>query len=197
MIKRSLVFAVLLSPLAAVAADMPAPGMKGSPMAATMKATPGLKVGERAADFTLQGAAGQEIALSGLLKKGNVALAFVRSADWCPFCRRQLQDLQKNLKTIEAAGVQLVALSYDSPETNRAAVAKLGLTFPLLSDTGSKVIDAYGIRNHEATGKGAGIPHPVLFIVDRQGTIRAKLMRDSYRERPETAEIVAAAKNLM
>ena len=132
-----------------------------------------------------------------MLKKGNVALVFVRSADWCPFCKKQLQDLEKSLKAIEASGVQLVAISYDSPATNTAAAAKLGLTLPLLSDTGSKVIDAYGIRNKEASGRADGIPHPVVFIVDRKGVIRVKLMRDGYRERPESAEIVAGAKSIM
>jgi len=157
------------------------------------EAKPGLRVGEKAPGFTLKSAAGDDLALSAALRQGNVALIFVRSADWCPFCRRQLQDLQKDLKAITASGVQVIAVSYDSPAINAAAVAKLGLTYPLLSDPGSKVIDAYGIRNLEATGRAAGVPHPTVFILDRQGTIRARLMRDHYRDRPESAEIMAAA----
>lgn len=157
---------------------------------------PGLKVGDAAPDFALTSSSGESVALTALLTKGPVALVFVRSADWCPFCRRQLQDLQKSLKEIEASGVQLVSISYDSEATLKAAAAKLGLTFPLLSDQGSKVIDAYGIRNHEATGRGAGIPHPVVYIVDQAGVIRAKLMRDGYRDRPESAEIIAGVKTL-
>ena len=164
--------------------------------AVEMIATPGLQVGEKAADFTLKNAAGEDVALSALLKKGAVALVFYRSADWCPFCKKQLQDLQKNLREIEATGVQLVAVSYDSPATSAAAAAKLGLTFPLLSDPGSKIIDAYGIRNADAKGKAAGVPHPVVFVLDRPGVIRAKLMRDNYRERPESAEIIAAVKRI-
>ncbi len=157
---------------------------------------PGLKVGDHAAAFTLKNSAGADVALSDLLKRGPVALVFYRSADWCPFCKKQLQDLEKNRAAIEAAGVQLIGVSYDAPATSAAAATKLGLTFPLLSDTGSKTIDAYGIRNAEAKGKSEGVPHPVLFIVDRSGTIRAKLMRDGYRDRPESTEIIAAAKSL-
>ena len=190
---RFLFLATLLLVTGLPAADMPASA--ALPSAAT-EAMPGLKVGEKAAGFTLQNSVGQPVALQALLKKSGVALVFVRSADWCPFCRRQLQDLQKSLTEIEAAGVQLVAISYDSPATNTAAAAKLALSFPLLSDSGSKVIDAYGIRNKEATGRGIGVPHPVVFVVDQQGVIRAKLMRDGYRARPESAEIVAAAKGL-
>lgn len=157
---------------------------------------PGLDVGAKAPDFALPGAGGARVELKQLVARGNVALVFVRSADWCPFCRKQLQELEKDRQQIEASGVQLIALSYDPPATNAAAAKKLGLTFPLLSDVGSKVIDAYGVRNHEAKGRGAGIPHPVIFIVDRQGVIRAKLGREGYRTRPESAEIIAAARTL-
>ncbi|MCX6954694.1 MAG: peroxiredoxin family protein [Verrucomicrobia bacterium] len=180
MIKKILSLAFLLLAAALHAADLP-----------------GLKVGEKAADFTLKRSGGDDVVLADLLAKGPVALVFVRSADWCPFCRRQLQDLQKDLKAIEATGVRLIAVSYDSLTTNATAATKLGLTFPLLSDPGSKVIDAYGIRNHEAKGKAAGIPHPVVYLIDQQGKIRVKLMRESYRERPESAEIIAGVKSLL
>ena len=173
------------------AAELSGAAAMPSLSAAATDSMPGLKVGEKAGEFTLRNSAGQPVALQDLLRKGKVALVFVRSADWCPFCRAQLQALQKSLREIEATGVQMVAISYDSPETNTKAAAKLGLTFPLLSDTGSKVIDAYGIRNKEATGRADGIPHPVVFILDRKGVIRVKLMRDGYRERPESAEIIA------
>lgn len=159
-------------------------------------ALPGLKIGEQAAAFTLKNFVGADVALGDLLKKGPVALVFYRSADWCPFCKKQLQDLEQNRSAIESAGVQLIGISYDAPATSAAAAAKLGLTFPLLSDTDSKVIDAYGIRNADAKGKADGVPHPVVFIVDRTGVIRAKLMRDGYRGRPESTEIITAAKNL-
>lgn len=42
----------------------------------------GIKVGEKAPDFKLKDQTGVEKTLSGLLKEGNVALVFYRSADW-------------------------------------------------------------------------------------------------------------------
>jgi peroxiredoxin len=157
---------------------------------------PGLPVGASAPDFVLGSSAGGSFVLKDALANGSIALVFVRSADWCPFCRRQLEDLERARQEIEAAGVRLVAVSYDAPDTGTAAASKLGLTYPLLTDPGSKVIEAYGVLNREAKGKGAGIAHPVVFIIDRQGIIRAKLLRENYRERPESAEIVTAAKAL-
>ena len=43
---------------------------------------PGLKVGEKSAEFKLQDKDGQEHTLSSLLPKGKVVLMFYRSADW-------------------------------------------------------------------------------------------------------------------
>ncbi|HEY0969317.1 MAG TPA: peroxiredoxin family protein [Opitutaceae bacterium] len=168
--------------------------MMSAPMAMM---TPGLQVGAKAPDFVLKDASGKDVSLQGLLAKGKVALAFYRSADWCPYCMAQMKDLQANLARIQGAGVQLVGISYDSPDTLTRVMGKHGLTFPLLSDAGSKTIDAYGIRNQEAKGRAVGVAHPVLFILDQQGVVRAKLMRDNYKERPEVDEIVATAKSIM
>ncbi len=56
--------------------------------AAAPATSPGLAVGAYAPDFTLKNAAGNDVALRTLLKKGKVALVFCRSADWCPFCKK-------------------------------------------------------------------------------------------------------------
>jgi hypothetical protein len=42
----------------------------------------GIKIGEKAPPFKLKDQAGQERALSDLLKNGPVALVFYRSASW-------------------------------------------------------------------------------------------------------------------
>ena len=43
---------------------------------------PGVPVGERAPDFTLKDQNDSPVCLSELLKNGNVAVVFHRSADW-------------------------------------------------------------------------------------------------------------------
>ena len=96
------------------------------------------------------------------------------------------------MKDIDAAGGQVVAISYDSLVILKRFATQSAITFPLLSDTGSKTIDAYGIRNKEAPARWSGIPHPGTFIVDQKGVIRAKLFLENYRER-QPAEVVAKA----
>ena len=104
-------------------------------------------------------------------------------------------QLQLDLNAIQATGGELVAISYDSPEILKRFAAKKSIAYPLLSDTGSKMIDAYGIRNKEATGRTSGIPYPGTFIVGTDGVIRAKLFLEGYKERASTEAIVQALKN--
>lgn len=58
--------------------------------------SPGLKVGDKAPDFTLKNAFGKKVTLSKVLKKGPVILSFYRGA-WCPFCNLQLHTLHKSM----------------------------------------------------------------------------------------------------
>lgn len=102
----------------------------------------------------------------------------------------QLQTSQEELR---AAGLQVVAVSYDSEEILKRFAAKREITFPLLADPGSKVIEAFGIRNREAAGgRIDGVPYPGTFILDREGIIRAKLFHDGYKERHTSTEIIEA-----
>jgi peroxiredoxin len=102
--------------------------------------------------------------------------------------------LQRDLKSIEDAGVQVVGISYDSPAVLKTFSDRAKITFPLLADPESKTIDAYHIRNPAARGKAEGVPSPGTFILDREGVIRAKLFLEGHRVRHSTEELVKAAK---
>jgi peroxiredoxin Q/BCP len=104
--------------------------------------------------------------------------------------------LQRDLKSIEAAGVQLVGISYDSPEKLKKFCDQAKITFPLLSDPESQTIDAYHIRNEAAKGKAVGVPNPGTFILDREGVIRAKLFLEGYRDRHTMEALIEAAKTI-
>ena len=100
------------------------------------------------------------------------------------------------MKEIEAAGGQVVAISYDSTAILKRFATKSAITYPLLSDAGSKTIDAFGIRNKEAPPQWSGIPHPGTFIVDTKGVIRSKLFLEGYKERHAPEALVQALKDV-
>ena len=82
-------------------------------------------------------------------------------------------------------------MSYDSPETLAAFADRHKITFPLLTDAGSKVIDAWGLRNTAAAGTQAGIPHPGTFIVDRSLKVVERVFEQAYQERTSAAGVLA------
>ena len=82
---------------------------------------------------------------------------------------------------MHGAGIELAAISYDSPEILAAFAEERGISFPLLSDPGSHTIDAYGVRNRNAdAGRTRGIPHPGTVLIDSEGVIRGKLFYAGY-----------------
>ena len=103
-------------------------------------------------------------------------------------------QLQRDLKSIQDAGIQIVGISYDEPKALKTASERMKITFPMLSDPESKTIDAYHIRNEAAKGRVQGVPNPGTFILDRQGVIRAKLFLEGYRVRHSTDALISAAK---
>jgi hypothetical protein len=100
--------------------------------------------------------------------------------------------LQRSLSELHKQQLGLAAISYDSVETLRAFTDKHGITFPLLSDAGSKTIDAWGLRNHEATGRAVGVPHPGTFVIDPAGRIVNRSFEAAYQERETAASILTA-----
>lgn len=156
----------------------------------------GLAVGERAPQFTLKDQDGRERRLDDFLGKKKVALVFFRSADWCPYCRKQLAQLQADGRAFEDAGIQLVGISYDPPAALKKYAEQARIAFPLLSDPGSATIDAYHVRNTAAKGKAEGVPRPATFVLDPKGVIRAKLVLEDYRQRHTTAALVDAARSV-
>lgn len=106
-------------------------------------------------------------------------------------------QLQADLDKIKASGIQLVGISYDPVPALKKFADDHKITFPLLSDPGSKTIDAYHIRNEAAKGKAEGVPNPGTFIVDKSGVIRAKLFLEGFRTRHTTDELTRAARALL
>lgn len=104
-------------------------------------------------------------------------------------------QLQRDIKQITSERIQLVAVSYDSADVLKEFATEQKITFPLLSDKDSKLIDKYKVRNKEMR-KGSrqdGIPYPVTFVINEDGKIHEKLTK-SVRVRHTTEELLKAAK---
>ena len=99
--------------------------------------------------------------------------------------------------------VKLFAISVDPPDVSKTFAEKIasdgkGATvFPLLSDLDHKIIDAYGLRDPTYEGqKVYGIPHPAVYVIDKQGKVVWARIESDYKQRPTNEEIRAALDSL-
>ncbi len=101
-------------------------------------------------------------------------------------------ELQGRLAEIRKAGLGVAAISYDPVSTLANFSARRGITFPLLSDSGSETIKRYGILNTTIDPKNAlyGYPFPGTFIVDQQGTVTSRFFEEAYQERDTVSSIL-------
>ena len=80
----------------------------------------------------------------------------------------------------------MFAISTAAPASLRDLQEDVGDGVMILSDPQGAAIDAFGMRD----GK-RGIARAGVFLVDRDGVVRAAWPGDSYRERPSPDEILA------
>ena len=127
---------------------------------------------------------------------GTVFIAS-RSLDWCPYCMRQIMQLQENKAGFDAAGIGLVAMTYDDPALQQAFIDKHGITIPVLSDNDALSFKTLGLLNEDyAPGDFQyGIPHPGMIVIDSGGRVVGKLFLEAYSSRVDSAASLAFARS--
>ena len=135
---------------------------------------------------------GKQRSLSSLMGEKGLVLFFVRSADWCPYCQAQMMDLSTANAAIERRGYKMAGISYDTPEILSTFIERRKIAYTLLSDPKSEIIDRFGLRDpqYRPGSRAYGVPRPVIFVIDRTGTIKAKLYEETYQKRPPAALVV-------
>jgi peroxiredoxin len=130
---------------------------------------------------------GQHRTFESIMGDKGVAVLFVRSADWCPFCQGQLVDAQRHLAQFRALGINVVSISVDDVEEIAKFAAAQEISYPMLADPTGEINLGLGIRDEQYPVGSAqfGVPRPTLYVVDRAGTIRLRYMEPTYRTRPD------------
>ncbi len=178
-----------------VVAGAQAQGEPGPAVGATIPATVSLP------DQT--GAARDLVGLAG--ENGSV-IVFLRAADWCPFCQRQLIELSGSAAAFEERGYSVVSVSTDTVNELERFANRRDIGFTMLADTDSAVIaqlnvlDPAANRTRRAPG---GLPFPVTLVVDPQGVVIDKFYNapgygenDGFRVRVSAADVLAGLDGL-
>jgi peroxiredoxin len=109
--------------------------------------------------------------LSEFVASGPAVMVYARGA-WCPFCLRQLADYAERYREFRQSGVEVVAVSPESPRRSRRMRQQLKLPFAVLSDANLATAHTFGLMGHEKPGE----PTPATLVLDaRKGVMLSSL----------------------
>lgn len=122
-----------------------------------------------------------------------------RSLEWCPYCMRQMIQLQEHKKGFDDAGIGMVGITYDEPAKQQAFIDKFAITIPVLSDIDAMSFKTLGILNdnYQPGDFQYGIPHPGMIVIDTQGRVVGKLFLEAYSSRVDSAAALEFAKTAL
>lgn len=167
----------------------------------------GLNVNDKAPVFSARNQEGKSIDLGGLLKTGPVVLVFYRG-QWCPYCNRQLKNLEDSLTLITAKSGTLIAITAEKQENISKTITKTKASYSILFDDSLKIMRSYdvafavdpkmkerykgyGIDFDEVNGNnGANLPVPAVYVINKEGRIVYKYFDTDYRNRPAVKDIL-------
>ena len=127
-----------------------------------------LEEGSRAPQFTATLSSGQVISLHDFVGKKHVVLFFYPK-DFTAGCTAQVCDLRDHYQELLEQDAVVFGVSRDGQESHEKFIEAHGLPFPLISDSGSSLIKAYGV---ERLWGLIGLPKRVTYVIDKEGVIR-------------------------
>jgi peroxiredoxin len=125
-------------------------------------------------------------------------------------------QLQADYQKLQDAGINVASISYDSEETVKAFADEHGISFPMLADLGSSVIEKFDLLNPvpqwgvedglddpelakafrtyvSVTGANSlfvGIAFPGTFLLDSSGVVQERHFEEAYEERNTVSSIL-------
>lgn len=169
--------------------------------------TPG--VGEPLPSFTLPDQDGRLVRLEEILGEHPVVIAFHRG-HWCPYCRLNMVGLSEVAARIAPA--RIVTISTETQRFTKALKSMASADFPFLTDLSAGYALQLGLAIWIDPGLAQLIasigwdvpafqggsdwvmPMPSVFVLDRDGIIRARHIDRDYRRRMDMDELVAAVR---
>lgn len=147
---------------------------------------PMLKEGDVAPDFDCLTHSGDKLRLSALRGK-RVLLWFYPKAD-TPGCTLEGKGLCELSEQFLNYGVQILGVSFDTPEENRAFAEKYEFDYPLLCDTHREIGLAYGACDEV----GAKNAQRIAYLIGKDGKIQKAFPKVNPQSFPSEALAVVA-----
>lgn len=144
-------------------------------------------IGSRAPDFELRNIDGETVSLEDL--KGRKSLIVFIPFPFTGTCEGELCTIRDRLSELNDLDANVVAITTDTPFSNRAWSEQNGFGFPVLSDfwPHGEVTDAYGTFDPKA-----GAANRSSYVLDADGIVREIIATESRKFARDYDEYVAA-----
>ncbi|MCW8875508.1 MAG: peroxiredoxin family protein [Kangiellaceae bacterium] len=145
----------------------------------------GIEIGTSVPEISAIGIDKNSVNLNGLYGEKGLVLVFFRSADWCPFCKKHLIEINQWAEKIKQQGYHVAAISYDSPEVLKQFKDEAGISYTLLADVDSRTVNSYDVVNqkYKPGHRHYGIPYPGVMVIDTNGKLKDKYFYQGYKKR--------------
>jgi peroxiredoxin len=149
----------------------------------------GLKKGDVAPEFSAGDNAGKQLELKALLKSHKAVVLFFYRGQWCPYCNKQIKELQDSLQLLTTTGAYVVGVTPETGENINKTIDKTHASFSIIQDKGYKIMKAYdvnytvseqtfaqlnkyGVDLEKNNGnRDHVLPVPATYVIDRSGKI--------------------------
>ena len=125
-----------------------------------------IKVGDKAPDFTLPDANGNNVSLSDFLGNKSVVVYFYPKDD-TPGCTKESCAFRDSYEVFKEMGAEVIGISGDSTDSHQKFASKYQLPFILLSDSDNKVRKLFGVPATMFI-----LPGRVTYVIDKEGIVK-------------------------
>jgi len=168
-----------------------------------------LNVAEKAPNILTKDQNGKTIDSKAILKKQKILLIFYRG-NWCPYCRKHLKSLQKNLNELHKKNVFVMVVTPEKLAKNLEIQDELKTEFSIIHDTDNKIMTAYkvaykvnkftvtsfynrvkkNIVNYNDAHNDV-LPVPATYLIDKNGKIIYVQYNTDHKIRSNIKEVIA------
>lgn len=148
-----------------------------------------MTVGSKVPDLLGIDASGAEVRLSDFPGK-KVALYFYPK-DNTSGCTAQACNLRDNYEQLLENGYQVVGISVDDAASHNKFIAKNSLPFPLISDTGHKLVEEFGVWGEKSMyGRKYMGTFRTTFIISPDGVVERIITPKEVKTKDHASQIM-------
>ncbi len=154
-----------------------------------------LQTGQRAPTFELPGAGGGRIdthSLTEYTDNGWAVVVVFYPFDFHPVCTTRMCTLRDSETLSLLENTVVLGISTDGAFSHRTFAEKHRIDFPLLSDSGGRVAEAYGVRADELDDH-RGVARSAVFVIDPDREIQYAWRSEETADEPDLSAVERAA----